>query len=253
MCLVYSYCMACCCCCCCCCCICNCGFFFPEMDLLDEISKNPKQFNVFREDDNGAMALRFNSSAGVIKVPEPQMQQFIMRVESNKEFIIAANIKISRPSSTPQSLFYIVDSRSRMEILGFHIIGSRGSEKIEIEYRTSNDQTNVVSFRGPTKIADGEWHHIFIHVVDHSNRYSNVSLYVDCKLMGPSQKTTSPLTSVFSYEGTRLSRMEMRIGQRGTRREARDKLQVSAAEKSDTYGAGIQVERLAATIYFGMS
>ena len=203
----------------------NC-IFFSEVDLLSEIRESPTRFKVFPEDHNGEVAYLFNPQTGQLKTSRRLSQQFIMAIESNKEFIIVANIKIDRPTSAPQNLFYIANSRSNREILGLHVMGVRGKGEIGLRYRTNDDDTELITFREATQVTDGHWHRIYLHVVDDKHKASFVSLYVDCEPIGASRQTAFSLGSVFSNEGVKGSRIEMRIGQRGSSGEIRAKWQV---------------------------
>lgn len=172
------------------------------------------------------MALLFNSETLLLKASESLLQHLIVTVESNNEFIISANVKVTHPTRESQSLFSVIQTRSRLTILDVHTKGLHDNMEVGMRYRTSNDQTNLVSFRRVPKLGDGEWHKVYLHIVDTNHRFSMVSLYVDCEPVGVAQQTTSPISSVFSYEGTRLSRMTFRIAQRGAGNSVHSKWQV---------------------------
>lgn len=171
----------------------------------------------------------FGRAIKLIKAKEELLQDTIVNIESNKEFIFFASIKIM--SSLAGAMFSISHSRRKLLLLDLSTKGVGDKTKLILRYRSTNDTMEHVVFKDVAALGDRKYHVIILHISDVVNdsgkKISSVTLYVDCKPFGKVE-TISPISSIFSYQGTLLSRLDFRIGQRGLGSKIHTKWLVSA-------------------------
>lgn len=194
--------------------------YFLEIDLLTPISKSPEDLNVQRPLRNSgggtAPGYLFPRSVKRIRASEKLLQDTIMNIESNSEFIIYASLRFV--SSRFGALFSISHSQRKLILLDLSTKGTGAATKVFLRYRSTSDSIKTVVFRNVEQLGDRRYHTMLLHISDvigdNGKKISSVTLYVDCVPFGKAE-TESPISSIFSYKGTLLSRLEFRIGQRG--------------------------------------
>lgn len=191
--------------------------FSAEVNLLSAITDSPRDFNVrkvFEIGRNGGYL--FDWDVKSIKAEEKLLQEVIVNIESNKEFVIYASIKIL--SSRTGALFSISHSQRKLLLLDLFTKGIGNKTKLILRYRSTDDKVEDVVFKGLGALGDRRYHTIVLRISDvmteNGKKISSVTLYLDCKQFGKVE-TVSPISSIFSYRGTLLSRLEFRLGQRG--------------------------------------
>lgn len=195
--------------------------YFLEIDLLTPISKSPEDLNVQRPLINSGGGFTtsgylFSRRVKKIKASEELLQDTIMNIESNSEFIIYASLRLV--SQRAGALFSIAHSQRKLLLLDLSIKGTGAATKVMLRYRSTNDSAKSIVFRDVEELGDRKYHTMLLHISDvigdSGKKISSVTLYVDCEPFGKAE-TVSPISSIFSYKGTLLSRLEFRIGQRG--------------------------------------
>lgn len=192
-------------------------FFSPslEIDLLSPLTNSPLDFNVrviFTPDRHEAFL--FGRAITDIRASEELLQNVIVNVESNDEFVIKTRIRIM--SSQAGALFSIVHLQRKLFLLDLSCKGIGEQTKLILRYRSVNDTSKSIVFKNVAALGDRKYHTVIIRVsdvFDNGKKISAVSLFVDCKLFGRVD-TVSPISASFSYKGTLLSLMDFRIGQR---------------------------------------
>lgn len=188
-----------------------------EVNLLSAITDSPRDFNVrkvFEIGRNGGYL--FDWDVKSLKAEEKLLQEVIVNIESNKEFVIYASIKIL--SSRTGAVFSISHSQRKLLLLDLFTKGIGNKTKLILRYRSTDDKAEDVVFKGLGALGDRRYHTIVLRISDvmteNGKKISSVTLYLDCKQFGKVE-TVSPISSIFSYRGTLLSRLEFRLGQRG--------------------------------------
>ena len=170
----------------------------------------------------------FGRAIKLIKAKEELLQDTIVNIESNKEFIVFASIKIM--SSLAGAMFSISHSRRKLLLFDLSTKGVGDRTKLILRYRSTNDTMEAVVFKDVAALGDRKYHVIILQISDvidgNGKKISSVTLYVDCKPFGKVE-TVSPISSIFSYQGTLLSRLDFRIGQRGLGSKVHTKWMVS--------------------------
>lgn len=190
---------------------------FPEIDLLSPISESTTNLNVRRvfTPKLNAPAYLFGRAIKLIQAKEELLQDTIVNIESNEEFVIYATVRIM--SSLAGAMFSIAHSQKKLILLDLSTKGIGNKTKLLLRYRSTSDTTENVVFKDVAALGDRGYHKIILRitdVVDNGKKISAVALYVDCKFFGKAE-TISPISTIFSYKGTLLSRLAFRIGQRG--------------------------------------
>lgn len=188
--------------------------FALEIDLLSPISGSSEDLNVRRP--LGSVGYLFGRGNKKIQAKEELLQDVIYNIEANGEFIIYASIRLI--SSRAGALFSISHSQRKLLLLDLSAKGMGSTTKLILRYRSTSDSAENVIFKDLNVLGDRKHHTIILHISDvmedNGNKISSVTLYVDCKPFGKAE-TVSPISSIFSYKGTLLSRLEFRIAQRG--------------------------------------
>lgn len=159
-------------------------------------------------------AFLFGRAITDIRASEELLQNVIVNVESNDEFVIKTRIRIM--SSQAGALFSIVHLQRKLFLLDLSCKGIGEQTKLILRYRSVNDTSKSIVFKNVAALGDRKYHTVIIRVsdvFDNGKKISAVSLFVDCKLFGRVD-TVSPISASFSYKGTLLSLMDFRIGQR---------------------------------------
>lgn len=158
----------------------------------------------------------FGRSVKKIKASEELLQDTIMNIESNSEFIIYASLRLV--ASRAGALFSISHSQRKLILLDLSTRGTGAATRVFLRYRSTSDSTKTVVFKDVEELGDRKYHTVLLHISDvigdNGKKISSVTLYVDCEPFGKAE-TVSPISSIFSYKGTLLSRLEFRIAQRG--------------------------------------
>lgn len=188
-----------------------------EIDLLTPISESPEDLNVQRVINSRILpGYMFARSVKKIKASEELLQETIMNIESNGEFIIYASLRLV--ASRSGALFSISHSQRKLILLDLSTRGTGAATRVFLRYRSTSDSTKTVVFKDVEELGDRKYHTVLLHISDvigdNGKKISSVTLYVDCKPFGKAE-TVSPISSIFSYKGTLLSRLEFRIAQRG--------------------------------------
>ena len=160
-------------------------------------------------------AYLFGRAIKLIKASEDLLQETIVNIESNQEFVIYARIKImSRDAGT---LFSITHNQRKLFLLDLSTKGTGEKTKLFLRYRSTNDTTEYITFKNVASLGDMKYHTILLRitdVVEYGKKFSAVALYVDCEFFGKAE-TVSPISAIFSYKGTLLSLLGFRIASRG--------------------------------------
>ena len=182
--------------------------------MLSPISGSSEDLNVRRP--LGSVGYLFGRGNKKIQAKEELLQDVIYNIEANGEFIIYASIRLI--SSRAGALFSISHSQRKLLLLDLSAKGMGSTTKLILRYRSTSDSAENVIFKDLNVLGDRKHHTIILHISDvmedNGNKISSVTLYVDCKPFGKAE-TVSPISSIFSYKGTLLSRLEFRIAQRG--------------------------------------
>ena len=196
---------------------------------MSPIKESPVDFNVRRVlTPSNLWGYLFGRAIKLIKAKEELLQDTIVNIESNKEFIIFASVKIM--SSAAGAMFSISHSRRKLILFDLSTKGMGDKTKLILRYRSTDDTMEHVVFRDVAVLGDRKYHIIILQISDvigdNGKKISSVTLYVDCKPFGKVE-TVSPISSIFSYQGTLLSRLDFRIGQRGLGSKVHTKWMVS--------------------------
>ena len=188
--------------------------------MLSPISDSPMDFHVrtvLATPAGSGMAYLFGRAIKEISASEELLQETILNIESNDEFVIYARIKImSGSSKSAGCLFSIAHKQRKLLLLDLSTKGSGSNTKLILRYRSTSDTAENVVFKDVAVLGDRKYHTIILRitdVIDNGRKISAVTLYVDCKFFGKGE-TVSPISTIFSYKGTLLSLLDFRIGQR---------------------------------------
>ncbi|XP_048584178.1 cartilage oligomeric matrix protein-like isoform X2 [Nematostella vectensis] len=188
-----------------------------ELDLLKVLKESsPADYGIHSRITSRGESFSITQANKPIEASSKLLQDLIHNIESSREFFIVANGNVFSRSSG--ALFSIVHSRRNLYLMDIILKGPSNEKqgKFVFKYRLRNGTSHSLSFRkGIEGLYDGggNYHSIVFHAYDSGFDTTNLDLYIDCKLMGRKQ-TLSPITSIFSYKGISLSRLDFRIGQR---------------------------------------
>lgn len=187
-----------------------------ETDLLAPITESPTDFYVRRIlTPSRSTAFLFGRSVKLIRADEGLLQEVILNIESNEEFVIKSRIRIM--SSRPGTLFSIAHTQRKLFLLDLSSKGTGDKTRLILRYRSTNDTMETIVFKDVVPLGNSKaFHSVVIRITDvfeKGKKISALSLFVGCKFFGRVD-TLSPISSIFSYRGTLLSLLDFRIGQR---------------------------------------